>query len=600
MTFFQRMLAATRGQRRALGVATAAGVVYTALALVPALLIRELLRALGRRPADAGILWRLGAAMVAITALMAVMRYLEGALGHIGAYHVLNELRLRCYRHLQRLSMGFHTRQQSGTIAAKMIGDVEAIELFIAHAMLQLVVTATVPVLLGGVMLALNWRLALAALAPIPVILLVLLFFRGPVYDAFAWYRDEIGLLNGMIIDHIQGVGVLKAFAAADSAGRRVEEQSATLSRAAIRVSLLHTSYFAGVEWMATVPLALVLVVGGIMALRGALGIPDLVLFLFLTTQLYRPVTELNRQVEGLRNAQAATDRVFGLLETAITVVDRPNTPLPVRPRYDVALDQVTFAYEPGRPVLHEVSLDLSEGGVLALVGPSGAGKTTVANLIARFWDPQEGIVRLGGIDLRELPLDYVHRTIALVLQDVFLFNDTVAANIRLSRPDATDREVAAAARAAHAHDFVVDLPRGYETIIGERGVRLSGGQKQRISIARALLKDAPILILDEATSSVDPEAEHLIQAALARLIAERTVLVIAHRLSTIRQARAIVVLDQGRVVQRGRHEDLVEAPGLYANLYRAQQVARRWDVAATAAAEASASVEEVGGQALR
>jgi len=583
------MLAATLGHRRPLVLAAAAGVAYTALALVPALLIRELLRALGRY-STGGILWRLGAAMVAVTAVMAVMRYLEGALGHIAAYHVLDDLRLRCYRHLQRLSMGFHTRQQSGTVAAKMIGDVEAIELFTAHALIQLIVTTTIPVLLGAVMLLLNWRLALAALAPIPVILLILVFFRGPVYAAFAWYRDEIGRLNGLIIDHIQGVGVLKAFAAAGAAARQVEARSARLARAAIRVSLLHTSYFAAVEWMATLPLALVLVVGGLMAQGGALTIPDLVLFLFLTTQLYRPVTELNRQVEGLRNAQAATDRVFGLLETPIAVMDPPRARVPADHRYDAALERVTFAYEANRPVVHDVSIHLREGSVLALVGPSGAGKTTVANLIARFWDPQEGTVRLGGIDVRTLPLDYLHRQIGLVLQDVFLFNDTVAANIRLGRPDASDGDVEAAARAAHAHDFVRDLPEGYATIIGERGVRLSGGQKQRISIARALLKDAPVLILDEATSSVDPEAEHLIQAALARLIADRTVLVIAHRLSTIRQAREIVVLDRGRVVQRGSHDDLLETPGLYANLYRAQQVARRWDVAA-AVPEAQADV---------
>jgi ABC-type multidrug transport system fused ATPase/permease subunit len=188
--------------------------------------------------------------------------------------------------------------------------------------------------------------------------------------------------------------------------------------------------------------------------------------------------------------------------------------------------------------------------------------------------------VRLGNVDLRELPLDYVHQSIGLVLQDVFLFNDTVKANVKIGNPEATDAQVEEAARVAYAHEFVVELPAGYDTVIGERGVRLSGGQKQRISIARALLRDAPILILDEATSSVDPEAEHLIQKALARLVADRTVLVIAHRLSTIRQAGEIVVLDKGRVVQRGRHEDLVDAPGLYANLYRAQQVARRWDVA--------------------
>ena len=231
---------------------------------------------------------------------------------------------------------------------------------------------------------------------------------------------------------------------------------------------------------------------------------------------------------------------------------------------------------------------------MLALVGPSGAGKTTVANLIARFWDPQQGAVRLGGVDLRELPLDYLHGVIGLVLQDVFLFNDTVKANIKIGNPDASDAQVQAAAKAAYAEEFIDDLPNGYDTLIGERGVRLSGGQKQRLSIARALLRDAPILILDEATSSVDPEAEHLIQKALARLVVDRTVLVIAHRLSTIRQASEIVVLEKGRVVQRGRHDDLVDAPGLYANLYRAQQVARRWDVATSqrAAEEIPQAVE--------
>src|SRR5256885_12578618 len=239
---------------------------------------------------------------------------------------------------------------------------------------------------------------------------------------------------------------------------------------------------------MAAIPVALVLLVGGLMAHAGELGIPDLVLFVFLTTQLYRPVTELNRQLEGLRNAEAATDRIFEILNAPIEVQESPTARIPQDPRYDVVLDQVTFAYETGRPVLHEVSIDLREGSVLALVGPSGAGKTTVANLIARFWDPQEGAVRLGGVDLRELPLGYVHRSISLVLQDVFLFNDTVKANIKIGNPDASDGQVEAAARAAYAHEFVEELPNGYDTIIGERRVRPSGGQEQPSSDARALL----------------------------------------------------------------------------------------------------------------
>ncbi|HEX3630341.1 MAG TPA: ABC transporter ATP-binding protein [Candidatus Dormibacteraeota bacterium] len=579
MTFLSRMFAITRGHRGLLAIAVAGSVLYTALSVVPALIIRQMLTVLARPSPLGSLLW-LGFAMVIATALMAVARYLEGGFGHIAAYKVLHDVRMQLYEKLQRLSMGFHTRQQSGTTAAKIIGDVETIEFFTAHAGIQLISAATVPFLLGILMLYFNWRLALVALAPLAVILVILLLFRTAANNAFKRYRDELGRLNGTIIDHIQGVGVLNAFAALGHARRWVDERSEELARAATRANLLHTWYFAGVEWMAAIPVALVLLVGGLMAHSGQLSIPNLVLFVFLTMQLYRPVTELNRQLEGFRNAEAATDRIFDVLNAPIEVAESPAARIPKNPGYDIRLDHVTFAYDAGRPVLHDVSIDLKEGSVLALVGPSGAGKTTVANLMARFWDPQQGAVRLGGVDLRELPLDYVHSVIGLVLQDVFLFNDTVKANITIGKPDASDAQVEEAANAAYAHEFIEELPNGYDTVIGERGIRLSGGQKQRISIARALLRDAPILILDEATSSVDPEAEHLIQQALARLVADRTVLVIAHRLSTIRQASEIVVLDKGRVVQRGRHDDLVDAPGLYASLYRAQQVARRWDVA--------------------
>jgi ATP-binding cassette, subfamily B, bacterial len=585
MIFLSRMLAITRGHRGLLSIAVAGSVLYTALSILPALIIRQMLTALAHPSPAATLVW-LGLAMVGATALMAISRYLEGGFGHIAAFKVLHDMRMRIYEQLQRLSMGYHTRQQSGTIAAKVIGDVETIEFFTAHAGIQLISAATVPLLIGIVMLLVNWRLALVALAPLLLILLLLMAFRRSAMEAFKRYRDELGRLNGIIIDYIQGVGVLKAFGALGHARRAIDERSDELKQAATQANLLHTWYFSGVEWMAAIPVALVLLVGGLMANAGQLSVPNLVFFVFLTTLLYRPVTELNRQLEGLRNAEAATDRIFEILNTPVDVQDSPAARVPQQPRYDITLDHVTFAYEVGRPVLHDVSIDLKEGTVLALVGPSGAGKTTVANLIARFWDPQDGAVRLGGVDLRELPLEYVHRSISLVLQDVFLFNDTVKANIKMGNPDASDAQVEAAARAAYAHEFVEELPKGYDTLLGERGVRLSGGQKQRISIARALLHDAPILILDEATSSVDPEAEHLIQSALARLVAERTVLVIAHRLSTIRQATEIVVLDNGRVVQRGRHDDLAEAPGLYATLYRAQQVARRWDVATSQRAD--------------
>src|SRR4030081_2173363 len=445
MIFLSRMLAITRGHRGLLSIAVFGSVLYTALSILPALIIRQILTVL-TRPSPVGTLVWLGLAMLGATALMAVSRYLEGGFGHVAAFKVLHDMRMRIYEQLQRLSIGYHTRQQSGTIAAKVIGDVETLEFFTAHAGIQLISAATVPLLIGIVMLLVNWKLALVALAPLVVILAILVVFRRSAYQAFMRYREELGRLNGIIIDYIQGVGVLKAFAALGHARRAIDERSEELKKAATQANLIHTWYFSGVEWMAAVPVALVLLIGGLMANAGQLSVANLVFFVFLTTLLYRPVTELNRQLEGLRNADAATDRIFEILNTPVDVQDSPAARAPQNPRYDVALDHVTFAYEAGRPVLHDVSIEVKEAAVLALVGPSGAGKTTVANLIARFWDPQEGAVRLGGIDLRELPLEYVHRSVGLVLQDVFLFNDPVAANIKISDPDASDGQVEAAA----------------------------------------------------------------------------------------------------------------------------------------------------------
>src|SRR5256712_2255694 len=439
--FLSRMLAITRGHRGLLSIAVAGSVLYTALSVLPALIIRQMLTVLSR-PSPAGTLVLLGLAMLGATALMAVARYLEGGFGHVAAFKVLHDMRMRIYEQLQRLSMGFHTRQQSGTIAAKVLGAVETIEFFTAHAGIQLISAAPVPFLLGILMLLFNWKLALVALAPLVVILLILVAFRRSAYQAFMRYRDELGRLNGIIIDYIQGVGVLKAFAALGHARRTIDERSDQLKQAATRANLIHTWYFSGVEWMAAIPVALVLLVGGLMAHAGELGIPDLVLFVFLTTQLYRPVTELNRQLEGLRNAEAATDRIFEILNAAIEVQASPTARVPGDPRYEVVVEHVTFAYETGRVVLHDVSIDFKEGSVLALVGPSGAGKTTVANLIARFWDPQEGAVRLGGGGLRELPPGYGPRSIRRPPQDPFLLNDTGKADLQVGRPEATDGQL--------------------------------------------------------------------------------------------------------------------------------------------------------------
>ena len=315
------------------------------------------------------------------------------------------------------------------------------------------------------------------------------------------------------------------------------------------------------------------------MALSDSISVADLFVFIVYMGHIYQPFLQLASFNDVLQKAAASTDRVFQLLAIRPEITDAPDVAVPKTITYDVHIDALTFGYDPNTPVLRDIDLYIGEGDILALVGPTGAGKSTLANLLPRFYDPQQGAIRIGGHDLRDLPLSFVRQNIASVLQDVFLFHGTVYENLIFGHPDATERTVQKAAQAANAHAFIRDLPQGYDTVIGERGVRLSGGEKQRLSIARALLKDAPILILDEATSSVDVETEALIQEALYRLTQNRTTLVIAHRLSTVRRSPTIAVLHEGRVVETGNHSSLIDRDGLYARMVRAQDLTRNGEI---------------------
>ena len=490
------------------------------------------------------------------------------------AQQVLLEMRSDILRQIQRLSLDFYATHETGDLMSRLINDTQVInDMFGAGLMRVLgMVLSLIGIIIA--MFALNWRLTLAAFAVLPLIVVVVTYFTRLVRQAFRRTRQTIGEVSAELQENISAVREVQAFAREEQSlaeFRAVNERNRVANVTAQTITSL---FLPLMDVLSTTATALVVGVGGYMVLGfdpPLVTVGVIVSFLAYVRRFYDPIRELADLFGQLQGALAGAERIFDLLDVVPGVMDDPDAAELPPIEGHVAYEHVSFRYETDEPVLEDVSVEIEAGQMIALVGPTGAGKTTLANLLIRFYDPDSGRVCIDGYDIRHVTMASLRRQIGVVLQDTFLFSGTVMDNLRYGRLEATDDEVYEAARMANAHDFISRLPKGYDTEIGERGAMLSQGNRQLIAIARAILNDPRVLILDEATSSVDTRTELLIQRALGALMAGRTSVVIAHRLSTIRNADQILVIQDGCIAERGRHDELLAAEGIYYDLYMSQ-----------------------------
>jgi subfamily B ATP-binding cassette protein MsbA len=486
--------------------------------------------------------------------------------------HVTKDLRDEIYDHLMEMDLGFFQQTKAGQIISRVTNDVDQLRTLVTRNLATGLSHVIQTVVFLSVLVFISWKLTLATLIAMPIVMGLWNAFRQRIWKGVLKVWDAVGEVSAHIQESIGGVRLVKATGSEDYEADRFKELTRRQYKATIRNERWRQLFPSANEIIIATALLIVLWFGSRQVLlEGTLGPEAFIAFAVLAARILPPLKWLGKFPSVVQPGLAAAHRAFELLDAEPEITE-VRDPQPVDGfREAIRLEGVTFEYEPGEPVLKGVDLEIARGEVVALVGPSGAGKTTIANLVPRFYDPVEGRITLDGTDLRELEIDGLRDLMGIVTQETILFHDTVRTNIAYGVDDVDPADLEAAARAAHAHGFITELPEGYDTVLGEQGARLSGGQRQRIAIARALLRDAPILILDEATSALDTQSEALVQDAIERLMEHRTVLVIAHRLSTVRKANRIVVMQEGEVVDQGPHDELLERGGLYRTLYRLQ-----------------------------
>ena len=495
--------------------------------------------------------------------------------------HALREIQVDLFSHMTRLSVGYYANHESGDLMSRITNDSSTLQQAVSFALVQVLSGAVLIVWIAYTMLKINWAYGLLSLVMVPIMAVTTVWFSDQARKAFRTTRNEFGNVNGDLVEGFCGVGVVQGFWRVDGKIVCFRQSNAANRDANVRAVAYTAALAPALEAQGYVAMAIVAGVGGMMMLQGqslggtAVSMGLIVAYVGYALRFSQPIQQISVMWANLQSAIAGAERIFGLMDETPDILEEPNAQV-------LGKIGVWAEYAPGEPVLKGVNLTAQAGETIAIVGPTGAGKTTLVNLLPRFYDATQGQVMIDGVNVRDVQMASLRRQIGLVLQDTFLFSDTVMNNIRFGRPDATDDEVIAAAKLAQAHDFIERLSDGYATVLGERGGGLSLGQRQLRAIARAALADPRILILDEATSSVDTRTERLIQAALERLLAGRTSFVIAHRLSTIRNADQVLVLRDGEIVERGRHADLLAQRGAYYDLYMSQFRRQEDVVAAT------------------
>jgi ATP-binding cassette, subfamily B, multidrug efflux pump len=484
---------------------------------------------------------------------------------------LLADLRQNVFIKIESLSLQYLESKQAGDLMSRLVNDIEALNTFFSQGLTQMIGALFALIGIVVAMLALNWILGLAVLVVVPVLLVVTRIFSNMARQAFRRTRTTIGDVSAELEEELSGVKVAQAFNRTEENVRRFSQRNAANRDANVSATAVTSGFAPTMDVLSTLDMALVAAVGGALAIRGMISVGTVVAFLQYVQNFFRPIQTVAQLWTTAQSAFAAAERVFDLLDLTPNVQDKPGAMVVKEVKGDVVFDHVTFGYDQEQPVLEDVSFEALPGQTVAIVGPTGAGKTTLVNLIGRFYDVATGRVLIDGVDVRDLNQRSLRSKMGIVTQDPFLFSGTIKDNIHYGRLEATDEEVIEAARAANAEDFISRLPNGFDSEVGERGRLLSQGQRQLISIARAILADPRILILDEATASIDTRTEVLIQKALNRLLEGRTSFVIAHRLSTVRNADQVLVIDQGHIVERGTHVQLLQNGGMYSDLYNRQ-----------------------------